>query len=130
MTPPVRRADDPPDFHGPDFRAEEPTFRIGYKEASVSVKGISVFVALGLLASIGATLYSGKQIEATIIRENARTAEAITLVTRKQDGDHSSLRIAQDRTSCILTMTQEYRGQFRARYQSGAFKQECPWIGE
>ena len=36
-----RRTDDPAHFQGREFRADGPTVREGYKEASLSVTGIS-----------------------------------------------------------------------------------------
>lgn len=44
--------------------------------------------------------------------------------------DHMSMKISQDRTSCIITMTVNERERFRERYVPGAFKQMCPWIDE
>jgi hypothetical protein len=52
---------------------------------------------------------------------------AIQLVTQNE---HTLLQRAQDRVSCILTMTTERRDRFRDRYMPGAFRQECPWVNE
>ena len=125
-----RRVDDPHDFHGPDFRAGEPTLRLGYKEASLSVRGIGVFIALAVAAIIASNLYAGMTITNTIIRENKIVSDALADTQRQGGGEHRMLRIAQDRTSCIITMTQEDRIEFRKRYQAGAFKQMCPWMDE
>lgn len=125
-----RRKGDPQDFRGADFRADEPTFRLGYKEASLSVKGMSVFIALAVLSIVGSNLYAGMRLETALTAGDARIIETVTKIMSKQEADHGSLRVAQGQTSCILTMTQEYRAHFRMRYQAGAFKQECPWIGE
>ena len=131
------RADDPPGFDGHEFRADEPTLRIGYKEASLSVKGISVFIALSVMALGGTTLYSGGQTQRAVEKSAERTEKAVErtlqgfvdihLVSRNE---HTALQRAQDRTSCILTMTAERRDRFRDRYTPGAFKQECPWVNE
>lgn len=126
----TRRSDDPRDFHGPDFRAEEPTFRLGYKEASVSVKGISVFIALAVLAIVLAIFYSGYLTKEAVLGQNKAVGEALASVQSTTATEHKSLRTAQNRISCILTMNQEDRIRFRNRYQQGAFKQECPWLDE
>ena len=130
MTPTHRRADDPDDFNGHAFRADEPTFRIGYKEASVSVRGISVFIALAVLAIVASNFYASVLIKETIKDENKVIAKALIDSHTLSVKDHTTLRVAQDRTSCIITMTQDDRIEFRKRYQPGAFKQMCPWMDE
>jgi hypothetical protein len=97
----------------------EPTLRLGYREASLSIRGISVFLALAVVAIITSNFYSGYRIE-----------QAIVGLRMESMREHMMLRTGQDRTSCILTMSQEDRGQFRLRYQQGAFKQMCPWMEE
>src|SRR3990167_4351468 len=132
-----RRKEDPADFPGRDFRADEPTLRVGYKEASLSVKGISVFIALAVFALGGTTFYSGAQTQKAVEASATRTEKAIdkivqhvTAVQLLANNEHANFQRAQDRTSCILTMTSERRDRFRDRYTPGAFKQECPWVNE
>ena len=126
----TRRADDPADFNGPDFRSDEPTFKLGYKEANLSVKGISVFIALSVLAIIAAILYGGWRTETTIATSLARLEQSMVAVQVVDGSEHRSIRLMQDRTSCIMTMSPERRDRFRDRYTPGAFKQECPWVNE
>jgi len=132
-----RRADDPPEFEGRDFRADEPTLRVGYKEASLSVRGISVFIALAVLALGSITFYSGWQTQKAVEASSIRTEKAVDKIVQSvvaiqlvAAGEHTLLQRAQDRTSCILTMSVERRDRFRDRYTPGAFRQECPWVNE
>ena len=126
----ARRTDDPPGFDPTEFRKDESTLKIGYKEASLSVKGVSVFLALGLLAIIGAILYSGWRTETTLAAIVGRIEQTIVATQVLDNAQHQTLLHVQDRTSCILTMTPERRDRFRDRYTPGAFKQECPWVSD
>jgi hypothetical protein len=130
MPPTHRRIDDPDEFNGHAFRADDPELRLGYKQASLSVRGIGVFIALAVLAIVASNFYAGILIKDTIKDENRVIAKALTDSHTVASKDHITLRIAQDRTSCIITMTQEDRIDFRKRYQPGAFKQMCPWMDE
>jgi len=132
-----RRKEDPVDFPGRDFRADEPTLRVGYKEASLSVRGISVFIALSVLALGSITFYSGWQTQKAVEASSIRTERAVDKIIQSvvaiqlvAANEHTLLQRAQDRTSCILTMTAERRDRFRDRYTPGAFRQECPWVNE
>lgn len=125
-----RRTDDPEGFNGAEFRGDDPVLKIGYKEAHVSIRGMSVFLALAVLAIIGATLYSGLRIEQTIIRENGAVATALAKFHDETGNEHKALSAAEQQTSCIITMEQADRKQFRDRYQSGDFRRWCPWVSE
>jgi len=132
-----RRADDPAAFDGREFRADENTLRIGYKEANLSVRGISVFIALSVLALGSITFYSGWQTQKAVEASSIRTEKAVDKIVQSvvaiqlvAAGEHTLLQRAQDRTSCILTMSVERRDRFRDRYTPGAFRQECPWVNE
>ena len=132
-----RRKDDPADFEGRDFRADENTLRVGYKEASLSVKGISVFIALAVLALGSITFYSGWQTQKAVEASSIRTERAVDKIVQGvvaiqlvTANEHVALQRASDRTSCILTMSVERRDRFRDRYTPGAFRQECPWVDE
>lgn len=114
-----RRADDPDTFEGTPFRRDEPTFRIGYKEASLSVKGISVFIALGIAAIVSSTFYSGYLIQQAVYTTHASAVK-----------DHASIKGSLDRTSCQVNLTVEERARFRESYAPGAFKRWCPWVDE
>ena len=133
----ARRADDPAGFDAREFRADEPTLRGGYKEASLSVKGISVFIALAVLALGSITFYSGWQTQKAVEASSIRTEKAVDKIVQSvvaiqlvTQNEHTLLQRAQDRVSCILTMTTERRDRFRDRYTPGAFRQECPWVNE
>ena len=84
---------------------------------SVSARGFGVYAILAVLAIIAAILYTGFE-----------TKEAIRQLTTTMTAEHRSLRIAQDKTSCILSLTLEERSTFRLRYQQGSFRQWCPWM--
>jgi len=125
-----RRADDPESFRGAPFRRDEPTFKLGYKEASLSVRGISVFLALAVAGIIGSNLYAGLQIQTTIASENRKITDALTAINGRHTVEHTVILKAQDRVACIVSMTIDERTKFRDRYQAGAFKQMCPWMDE
>jgi hypothetical protein len=133
----ARRANDPDGFDASEFRADESALRVGYKGASVSVRGISVFIALAVLTLGGITFYSGWQTQKAVEASSIRTEQAVDKIGQTvvaiqviAAGEHTALQRAQDRTSCILTMTPERRDRFRDRYTPGAFRQECPWVNE
>ena len=98
---------------------EDPGLRLDYGAASLRLRGLAVLGTLAVLAITGSNLYAGYRIEAAIASTRAL---AFT--------EHLRLLAAQDRTSCILTMTQEDRTQFRLNYRGGAFEQVCPWLAE
>jgi hypothetical protein len=135
--PPGRRTDDPHDFDARLFRADENTVRIGYKEASLSVKGIGGLIVAAVLTLGGITFYSGWQTQRAVEAGSARTEKAVEKIGQSMvaiqlitQTEHGTLERAQDRNSCILTMSPERRDRFRDKYQAGAFKQECPWVSE
>jgi hypothetical protein len=115
----AKRVDDPEHFDPTPFRAGDSTLRIGYKEASLSVRGVGVFLALGVLAIMASIFFSGWQ-----------TQQAISGLRDDATKEHRILRTASDRSACILTMSIEDRAQFRQRYIPGAFKQMCAWMEE
>lgn len=86
---------------------------------SVTAKGLGTLGLLAVLAIIVAILYTGSE-----------TKTAIGEIGRIMTKEHMSLRIAQDKTSCILSLTVEERAAFRLRYQQGSFRQWCPWMDE
>jgi hypothetical protein len=104
----------------PEMDASQPNgLRVGWGAWSLAATGWSTVLALGVLAIVASNLIAGYLFERSNTKEHAtRSAE------------HFHLRIAQDRTSCILTMTVEERVVFRNRYQIGAFEQMCPWMGK
>jgi uncharacterized membrane protein YjgN (DUF898 family) len=116
---------------------EESAIKIGYKEASLSVKGVSVFIALALLLVVGSMFVVGYLIQQTIIREAAATALELKAVNGHATEGHTiiikiqeKLRVSQDRISCIMTLPQNERTIFGKNYQPGNFVRACPWIGE
>lgn len=119
MTDRLRRSDDPKDFHGPDFRADQPMFRLGYKEASLSVYGLGVFVVLAVLAIVGSNFYAGR-----LITDAIYSTHAIAMA------DHKHLKISADRTSCQVNLSFKERRIFRENYSIGSFKRWCPWVDE
>lgn len=125
-----RRVDDPAELDGTSLRNDEPSLRVGYRELSLSARGIGVYFALAVAAIIVANFYSGYLIKEAVLGQNDTVAKALVTVHTASTDEHRGLRTAQDRTSCILTMSQEDRIRFRSRYQSGAFRQECPWVTE
>lgn len=114
-----RRVDDPDTFEGTSFRQGEPTLRLGYKEASLSIKGISVFIVLALLAVIGSNFYAGYLVQ-----------QAVSMTHASAIKDHGFIKGALDRTSCQVNLTVEERARFRESYAPGAFKRWCPWVDE
>ena len=132
-----RRKEDPVDFPAREFRANENTLRIGYKEASLSVKGIGGLIVATVLFLGGITFYSGWQTQKAVEASSIRTERAVDKIIQSvvaiqlvAANEHTLLQRAQDRTSCILTMSVERRDRFRDRYTPGAFRQECPWVNE
>ena len=132
-----RRKEDPVDFPAREFRANENTLRIGYKEASLSVKGIGGLIVATVLFLGGITFYSGWQTQKAVEASSIRTEHAVDKIIQSvvaiqlvAANEHTRLQRAQDRTSCILTMSVERRDRFRDRYTPGAFRQECPWGNE
>lgn len=90
---------------------------IGWDGKTVTARGVAVYAILGVLSIIGAILYSGNE-----------TKQAIQALAMASKHEHAILRTAQDRTSCILSLTTEERAAFRLRYQVGSFRQWCPWM--
>lgn len=90
---------------------------VGWNGKSVTARGVAVYAILAVLSVIGAILYSGNE-----------TKEAIRALAWASKQEHTALRLAQDRTSCILSLTVEERAAFRVRYQAGSFKLWCPWM--
>lgn len=126
----VRRRDDPETFEGQPFRNEEPVLKIGYRQASLSIKGATVFLALAVLAIVGSQFYAGFMIQQTIIAENRKVADQLTSINGRHTAEHAAIIHTGDRTSCVITMDAAARARFRDRYQAGAFKQMCPWVNE
>src|SRR3990167_10946123 len=117
-----RRKEDPVDFPAREFRANENTLRIGYKEASLSVKGIGGLIVATVLFLGGITFYSGWQTQKAVEASSSRTERAVDKIVQSvvaiqvvAANEHKLLQRAQDRTSCILTMTAERRDRFRDR---------------
>ena len=113
------RIDDPPEFDGSAFRADEPTLRVGYKAASLSVKGVSVFILLGLLLVLGTIMYHGW-----------RTEQSIERIGQRVTTEHVASRKTLAQALCLFTMSPDRQAKLRERYYAGAFKQECPWVEE
>lgn len=104
---------------GESVRAgDEPLVEVGYKGATLSLRGAASVFVLAVLVIAGSTLYGGLRVEWAMAREfNA-------LHTKTAD-----LAVAQSQTSCLLTMmSDEQRIKFRDTYVPGAFKRWCPWI--
>jgi hypothetical protein len=87
--------------------------------AGIVARGLGVYAILAVVSVIAAILYSGWE-----------TKQAIAQLGATMTAEHHSLRLAQDKTSCILALTIEERAAFRLRYQQGSFRQWCPWMGE
>jgi hypothetical protein len=102
-------SDDSKEWERRDDPAE---LRVGWGQKSLRARGLGLIMALGVGAIIAMMLYTS----ATMV--NAMTRE------------HMGLKISQDRTSCIITMTPQERLHFRDRYVPGAFRQMCPWVDE
>jgi hypothetical protein len=90
---------------------------VAWNGKGIKAKGLAVYVLLGVLAIVGSNLYAGYRGEQMI----ARIAEGMSK-------EHVRLALAQDRTSCIVTLTFEQREQFRKDFRPGAFRQWCPWV--
>src|SRR3990167_8375041 len=122
-----RRKEDPADFPSREFRHNENTLRIGYKEASLSVRGIGGLIVATVLFLGGITFYSGWQTQKAVEASSIRTERAVDKIIQSvvaiqlvAGNEHTALQRASDRTSCILTMTTERRDRFRDRYTPGA----------
>ena len=109
---------------------DSPELGMGFGQWGLKARGLGVTFLLSVLAVVLSTVYSGYRLEQTVTRETQGVTSAILAVLSTGGIEHRALRIDQQRTSCILTMSQEDRTKFRRFYQSGAFKQECPWVDE
>lgn len=96
----------------------------------VGARGVAVYFVLAILALVGATLYAGWRTEAAVTHAVTNLQGRLDEVNIAVLRDHRALKIGQDRTTCILTMTQNDREQFRSRFYAGAFKSWCPWVEE
>ncbi len=109
----VRRRGSDSDWDDSYRQREDPTeLRLGWNGKSIRARGLGVIVALAVAAILTGMWYFSSSIATAMSRE------------------HLSLKVSQDRTSCIITMTASERETFRNHYQPGAFKQMCPWVDE
>ena len=92
---------------------------VSWNGKGIKARGLGVFLALAVLAIVGAQLYAGWRIES-----------AVATLSREKTGEHQTLKISQDRTSCIVAMSLTERDRFRSEYRPGAFRQWCPWVEE
>lgn len=92
---------------------------VGWNGKQIAAKGLGVYAVLAVLAIIASILYTGSE-----------TKRSIAQIGAGMTAEHRSLRLAQDRTSCIVSLTVEDRAVFRLRYQPGSFRQWCPWMEE
>lgn len=104
-----RRADDP----------EESAFRLRYKETSLSIRGIGVFLALAVTCIIGSNFYVGYRLE-----------QALVVMGLQFGTEHRAIQMGQDRTACQVSLTIEERKMFRETYTPGSFRKWCPWSSE
>lgn len=111
------RENDPADFDPAPHRTSE--LGVSWNGKAIRARGLGVFLALAVLAVVGAQLYTGWRIEASI-----------TMMSRDKTAEHVTLRTSQDRTSCIVAMTADQRDEFRKSYAPGAFRRYCPWVEE
>jgi len=114
-----RRADD---------RTVGPADEVGisWNGTTLTARGVGVYLAIAVCAIVVSIFYSG-HLTAQAIGRIEQTLVTLQVIANKE---HSALQVGQDRTACILTMSPERRDHFRTRYQTGAFKQECPWVSE
>lgn len=117
MAPPSRRADDPDAFDGRPFRSEQDEIALRYRSTTFSARGLGVYFALAIAGIIVSQVYTGWRIE-----------QAIWMARRASATEHASIARAEDRTSCMLTLTLEDRTKFRSEYAPGAFRKWCPWV--
>jgi len=112
--PPHRRQDDP---DSADYKNQHDSSEVTamWNGKGISVKGSLAVFFLAILAIIGSNLYAGFRVESAI---------------KDMSGEHRTIRVSQDRTSCIVAMTTIDRDKFRSEYRPGAFKQWCPWVDE
>jgi len=85
----------------------------------ITARGLGTVAILGVLSIIAAILYTGFE-----------TKQAVYQLGAVMTGEHKRIVTAQDKTSCILSLTVEERAAFRLRYQQGSFRQWCPWMDE
>jgi len=107
----------------------------GFDSTSIPAYDVTSLASGSLFGGI--TFYSGWQTQQAVKDSSTRTEKAVDKIVQSvvaiqliAANEHGALQRAQDRTSCILTMTAERRDRFRDRYTPGAFRQECPWVNE
>ena len=120
MPPSHRRADDPEGFEPASFRRSPDELAIGLNGKTISARGAGTLFLVSIISIVLATLGSGYMVKQTV-------EQSINAVRTVSKTEHTAMKVSQDRTSCIITMSQEERIKFRYDYRPGAFKQWCPW---
>jgi hypothetical protein len=98
---------------------DQPELAAAFGRWSLKAKGLGIVLVVSVVAVILSNFYASYRIE-----------QAVYVAVKAAGGEHTSLRLSQDRTSCLLTLTVEERARFRESYQVGAFPRWCPWVTE
>jgi hypothetical protein len=100
-------------------RSEGSALSISWGKATVAARGAAVVVLLMWVTIIASQHYASYRLEQTFRLTHDHANE-----------EHLTLRRAQDRTTCMLSMSQDERSRFRLEYRPGAWKLWCSWMVE
>lgn len=121
MTDPYRtRREDPPEFDPRERREVNPALwdlQLGWGTKRLSVRGLAILVLLGVTAVIVSNIYAANDLRA-VVKEIAHISSA----------EHKAMAGANERLSCIVSLSPEDRLRLRMNYYHGAFARFCPWM--